>query len=327
MKDEFDFESIEIPEYTSVPPVYIITHGRPELCKKHTTMMLQKGGFSGKIVYVLDDEDTTIDQYRKLPGEVEIFSKKELVDRKDFDFIFPHTGEIYKSTLYARVACFDIARRRGDKYFCVMDDDYDAAIGRMRMSQKTLDLKNLHNFDILINLTFDLLKSTDAAVVAWSQTGDTLTNKVRYTNLRKAMNVFFFDVDRAYRFPGVFNEDVSAYVNEGRAGKLILTVPFILIHQIPTQKAKGGFTEMYKRFGTYVKSFCSVVVSPSAVMINRMGETKETFRIHHQVKWEHCSPRILAPDWEQRMKEKGYVGTRVHINKKRVKTKSDLFFS
>ena len=324
---EFNYDEVEIPKYDSVPPVYIVTHNRPEFCKKNTVKTLQDCGFTGKIVYILDDEDESIEEYKKMPGEVEIFSKKEMSVRKDFDILLPHTGNIYKAVLYARQACFDIARRRGDRYFCVMDDDYCYIIGRMRMGQKTLDLKKLHNIDILMNLSYDLLKTTNASVVAWSQTGDTLTNKVRYTNLRKAMNIFFFDVERPYTFIGAINEDTTAYVNEGRMGKLILTIPFILVQQAPTQSKKGGLTDIYKGFGTYVKSFCSVVVSPSAVLINRMGETKDTYRIHHNVKWEHCSPRILAPDWEERMKQKDYKGTREKLNRTHVQTKANKFIS
>ena len=322
-----DFDSIEIEERDTVPPVYILTHGRPDFCFKNTYSSLVRHGFTGQVVYVVDDEDETIEEYKKLPGQVELFSKRNLMKEKNFDTFLPHTDELYKAVLYARYASFEIAKRRGDRYFCVMDDDYKWFEVKMHIGQKTLNLYYPSNIDRLMNLTFDLLKSTNASVVAWSQNGDLLSSRMTYANLRKAMNVFFFDTEKAYDFFGAFNEDVNSYVSSGRSGKLILTVPFILAKQHFTQSVSGGMSDFYEKFGTYVKSFFSVIASPSSVIINRIGETEDTYRIHHNVKWENCAPRILSPDWEQRMKEKGYTGTRAKLNRKHVQTKVNKFIS
>ena len=41
-----------------------------------------------------------------------------------------------------------------------------------------------------------------------------------------------------------------------------MTIPHIMINQKPTLQREGGLTEVYLEYGTYVKSFYSVMFSP-----------------------------------------------------------------
>ena len=78
---------------------------------------------------------------------------------------------------------------------------------------------------------------------------------------------------------GRVNEDVNTYTCLAAKGDLFLTVPNVAINQVQTQKGKGGMSEMYLDSGTYVKSFYSVMYSPSSVSIGEMGHKHR--RIHH----------------------------------------------
>lgn len=48
----------------------------------------------------------------------------------------------------------------------------------------------------------------------------------------------------------------------------------------------------YNEFGTYVKSFYTVLCSPSSVKLNMMGDTH--YRIHHNVMWNNAVPKIIS---------------------------------
>lgn len=315
----------ESKEMTSVPPVYILTHGRPHFCEVNTIGALRRQKFAGKIVLVLDDEDSEIEEYGKLGCDVEVFSKKEMtaIGKKNCDTFLPHTGETYSSILYARQAAFEIAKRRGDRYFCTMDDDYEYFEIKCRLGDKSLKLYQPSDINEIMLMTYELLKTTNASVVAWGQNGDLLAHEIEFRNVRKAMNTLFFDTERSYDFVGLFDQDASAYVNLGRKGSLILTIPFILTKQHITQKFKGGLTEQYKKWGTYKKAMFCVMSCPSAVSVGVMG--KYHFRIHHRIKWENCAPRILSADWEERMKDKERKATNAKL--KPVQTKVSKFIS
>lgn len=50
-------------------------------------------------------------------------------------------------------------------------------------------------------------------------------------------------------------------------------------------------TEAYLETGTYVKSFYTVMMNPSAVQISSTGVS--AMRIHHHINWEYITPKIL----------------------------------
>jgi hypothetical protein len=111
------------------------------------------------------------------------------------------------------------------------------------------------------------------------------------------MNWYFFKTDRFYEFLGRFNEDVNAYVRYTILGELVFTLYPIVFHQEITQKQRGGTTESYLRFGTYIKSFYSVMLYPSAVKISTLKQNYP--RIHHKVLWEHCAPKIISEKYRK----------------------------
>jgi hypothetical protein len=63
--------------------VFILTHGRPDNVKTLST--LKKCGYTGKIYFIVDNEDKTIEQYQKNYGieNVKIFDKKAMADSID----------------------------------------------------------------------------------------------------------------------------------------------------------------------------------------------------------------------------------------------------
>jgi hypothetical protein len=122
--------------------------------------------------------------------------------------------------------------------------------------------------------------------------GGALSSKAKSIHAaRKAMNTFICSTERPFKFSGRINEDVNTYTNLGRKGQLFLSVNQVAIIQKQTQSNKGGMTDVYVESGTYLKSFYSVMYSPSCVKIGEMGQTNR--RLHHRINWKCAVPVII----------------------------------
>lgn len=276
--------------------VFILSHGRPRNIK--TLRTLKKCGYTGEWYVVIDDEDDTEAEYRELYGDKVLqFNKKEISETFD-------TGDLSedrRTIVYARNACFELAKEVGVKYFLELDDDYSTFDIR-RIEGGRLKAKTVKNLNHIFEEMLVLLDTTGALTVAFAQAGDFIGGKDSKTFkkgplLRKAMNTLFCRTDRPFKFVGRINEDVNTYVTLGNTGKLLFTVIDIAIVQSQTQASDGGMTDVYLDNGTYLKSFYSVMYAPQAVTVGIM-QSRHT-RIHHKVNWNYCVPKILNERWKK----------------------------
>jgi hypothetical protein len=272
--------------------IFILTHGRPD--SVHTYNSLMKSGYTGKVFIVIDDEDKTEEEYRKRFGEKVLqFCKKEWAEKTDEGDNFNHR----KAIVYARNACWQLAKQVGCRWFCQMDDDY-TNFG-FRYDEKLIyRYTHSKNINPIFDAVFEFLKVTGAHAIGISQGGDHIgirTGEERPIRLkRKCMNSWFCDSEKPFLFFGHMNEDVSAYVTYGRQGKLIGTIEQVYLVQKPTQVTAGGMSELYLSAGTYVKSFYTVMAAPSCVQIGLMGDPRgKSARIHHKINWHNTAPKII----------------------------------
>lgn len=276
--------------------VFILSHGRPN--NVITLNTLKKCGYTGKWYIVIDNEDSTADEYYKNFGEEHVIMFDKLQIAQTFDTA--DTFNDRKTIVYARNACFDIANKLGIKYFLELDDDYTGFMHRYIEGQQ-LRSKITTRLDDIFKMMIDFLSSTCALTVAFVQGGDLIggldNNNFHKKILRKAMNSFFCDVDKPFKFLGRVNEDVNTYTLLGQQGKLIMSISEFMLNQKQTQSNAGGMTSTYLDNGTYVKSFYSVMYSPSCVKVAAMGD--KHMRMHHQVKWECCTPKILSQKYKK----------------------------
>jgi hypothetical protein len=276
---------------------FILTHGRPD--RVYTYETIRKAGYDGKVYIVIDDEDKTADQYRAKYGDMVLqFSKAEIA--KTFD-----EGDNFndrRAIIYARNACWPLARQVGCRYFIQLDDDYMSfehranSVGDVDMIQVTRTLGRC--FEALL----DFYIESGVAAVAFSQGGDHIggiayPGGMRFLR-RKAMNSFVCSTDREFKFFGRVNEDVNTYTTLGRRGSLFFTVMQVKLNQKQTQTNAGGMTDLYLESGTYVKSFYSVMYCPSSVKVGDMGDPpgSDSSRIHHAINWHKTAPMILRQE-------------------------------
>ena len=275
--------------------VFILTHGRANNVVTYETLM--RKGYSGRWYVVIDNEDEQENQYRERFGEHVLQFDKVGISKR-FDTM--DVSNERRTVVYARNACWDLARKIGVRYFVELDDDYKEFEFRYPYGGK-LCVKSCENVDKLFDAMLQFLIDTKADTVAMAQGGDFIGG-IRGGNykkkcLRKVMNTFFCDVERPFDFIGRINEDVYTYCCYGSRGWLALTTTEASITQQQTQKNAGGMSDVYLDSGTYLKSFYTVMVAPSCVKIGVMGD--KHLRIHHRIDWDCCVPKIINARWKK----------------------------
>ena len=278
--------------------VFILTHGRPD--NVITYKSLRRHGYTGKVYLIIDNEDDKAGEYYKnYPGEVIMFDK--LVVSKEFDEMDNFNDR--RAIVYARNACFGIAKELGYTYFLELDDDYTSfdyrTDGELTYGEHQLGIKNI---DAIFKSMLNFYKKIPAKSIAMAQGGDFIGGsengfakdiKLR----RKCMNSFFCSTERVFKFVGRINEDVNTYTHAASIGDLFFTVPIVSLTQKSTQSNSGGMTDIYLDNGTYIKSFYTVMLSPSSVKISMMGDKHR--RLHHMVAWNNAIPVILNQKYKK----------------------------
>lgn len=268
--------------------VFIPSHGRAS--KVITIPHLRNQGYTGPIYIVCDDIDEQLPEYQKLYGDMVIVFKKDDYHHVD---VFDNFRD-NRTCVHARHAIQDIAKKMGILNYLVIDDDLSQINFRTPTNGHLKSLKT-SKLDDIFRLFFEYLESAPVDCIAMGQAGDVVggaSNPLfRKQFKRKIMNSFFCRSDRRINFLGRFNDDVNAYVIGGKTGKIYLSEFKVFCNPIITQSYSGGSTEMYQKYGTYTKSFYTVMASPSSVTISVIGDKHP--RIHHHIDFRKTVPLIL----------------------------------
>ena len=271
--------------------VIILTYKRPD--RVYTYKKLRDQGYTGKIFLLLDDLDPTLPEYREIyqDSEIATFTKSDWKDKFDIADNLP----TLKGVVYARNAVFGVAKSLGLEYFLVLDDDYTDFQFRFD-NERYYKYKHINNLDAVFGTLLEFYKNSTIKTLTIAQGGDFIGGGAgsfgkKIFLRRKAMNSFFCSVNRPFEVLGRINEDVNTYVTHGTRGDLYFTTNLVSLQQKETQSNAGGLTEQYKDDGTYVKSFYTVMFSPSSVKICEMGNKNK--RLHHLISWKHTTPMIL----------------------------------
>ena len=280
--------------------VFILSHNRHD--RVYTYNTLREKNYTGKIFIIIDDEDKSHNKYIETYGsQVITFSKDEVAKTFDIGDSFDDK----RAVVFARNACFDIAKKLGYTYFMQLDDDYTDFRWSFDNDKKYVTNKYIKNLDKIFEIMLDFYKKTSFTSICMAQGGDFVGGEnsgLSKTYLdgqisRKIMNSFLCSVDRPFQFVGRINEDVNAYCYFGYKGYLFMTIAQLRLEQKQTQSNAGGLTDIYLSSGTYVKSFYSVLYNPSSVKVRQMGQNKK--RLHHSINWDATVPKIISEKFKK----------------------------
>lgn len=269
--------------------IFILTYGRPH--KQATLKTLKRNGVTAPIYLICSDDDLKLKEYQKEYGDtVKIFNKKQAIKECNIDLMF-NDHEQLKAVIYARHFVFKIAKQLKYQFFVMLDDDYS---GFHVADFKNKVWRGKLNLQYIFQKCIDFYAKNEILLgFSTSQGGDFIggitmdKNKVK----RKAMNVFFCDTKRPLNFKGIINEDTNFYIDDGAKYGITMQIHNIKVTQHQTQTNQGGLTDIYLESGTYVKSFYSVILAPSAVKVSLMMTKNK--RPHHKINYNAICPKIL----------------------------------
>lgn len=276
--------------------VIILSHGRAESLAQNTVRSMLRAGYTGSWYILLDTDDGTAEEYEALfgPERIRYFTKDDsLQDMGD-------NGGSQGVIIYARNESGRLAAELGFTYYMQLDDDYTQWMHRHPEPREgggfKLGYTNTRRLDEVLDAMIEFLEVSGAHTVALAQGGDLIggLNSVNWRRglLRKAMNTFIARTADPLHFTGRINEDVNTYVTQSMLGRLFLTYIDFQIIQKQSQASEGGMSGAYLEAGTYMKSFYTVMMAPSAVQISTMGV--HGHRIHHHVRWGNVAPKIIS---------------------------------
>lgn len=117
-----------------------------------------------------DDLDRQLDDYRREYGaeRVQVFDKKAMAAIIDTG---TNDGDM-RAIVYARNACFDVAKSLGYRYFMELDDDIKRFMYKKDKHDGRLRERLLPNLDAVIESMIGFMESTKTTTIAMAQGGD-----------------------------------------------------------------------------------------------------------------------------------------------------------
>jgi len=277
--------------------VFILSHGRAN--EILTVNMLKRGNYTGDWYVVIDNEDDQEAIYREKFGEhILQFDKKAEAEKTD-------TGDLDNDRrvgVFARNAIQDMAKEMGYKYHLQLDDDFRYLYLRFPTGKgSSLTSIEVKNLDRLFEILLDFMDNTSVSWISFALSSDYLggknSNRYRKKLLPKTMGSFLMRADDIVRFKMRMNDDITTCIGTWEIGKPNYTIMYIQVNTPETQAMKGGMTDIYTDNGTYRKSFYSVMMHPGYVKIAKQGI--KFFRIHHEIRWNGCTPMVLNEKWRK----------------------------
>lgn len=270
--------------------VFIITHARAE--KQLTFNTLKKGNYSGKVYFIVDDEDPELELYQNKYGSenVKIFKKCANFDLAD------NLLEHKSVPVYARNECFKMAQELGIKYFVQLDDDYPKISYRFVKNNKFVS-KPIKNFDLLFDAMCRFIEQTPIYCCAFAVDGDYIGGaNGQYKNglCFKARNSFFCCVNKNFEFLGRFNEDATTPAINNMLGRLFFTNMHVQVTRYNHERNTGGSSNQYKAVSWYWIYFYQILFIPSAVKLTlRKGD------FISKISKDNLFPKIINERWRK----------------------------
>lgn len=282
-------------KYTEKFAVFILSHGRADTITTYD--FLRKYNYTGKIYVVIDNEDDQEILYKqKFKEDVIQFDKRDYIAKTD-------VGDLDKSRkigVFARNFIQDKAKEMGYSYHLQLDDDIFYMYYRVVKNGK-LKCIICNRLDDVLAYMVELLENTNITALSFGHpayyVGGDVKRFYEKSVIPKAMTTFMMRANDIRYFYMRMNDDITTSALNGMRGSMYFTYLPLMVNLEMTQKAKGGMTEEYQNLGTYRKSFYTVMAMPSCTKIYYIGITEN--RLHHEIKWRNCVPKLLSERWRK----------------------------
>ena len=268
--------------------IFIISHKRPECL---TAKALKKVGYSGEWFVVADDLDET-DYESRYPGRVKRFCKKEyaaIVDTAD------NLGKM-TTPVYARNACFDLAKQGGYDCFGLFDDDLQSFVIRVIEDNKLVS-KKIKDFTPIFEAYCKYIVDAKFAAGGFVAAG----RLVGGINNKLASEKFYYNPTNAYvinthveQFPfiGTLWEDSTYCYLNNMTGRVVAGfLPVVISMVSPGAMKNGGNKELYASSSNFIAENYGNIIIPSFFKWTKGGSK-------HQ--FSSDLPKIISERWRKK---------------------------
>lgn len=276
--------------------IFILTHGRPN--KQDTISALDKAGYTGKVYLVVDDLDTSIEEYKKLYNNVIVFDKMKYVALAETGISEPHI----KFALFARNAIEDIAVNLKLSYFAMLDDDLTKFRYRYIYENK-LRSKDVTNMDDVLNSYINFMEignisTTSLASQSRFLGGISSIPKPNSSKLRACFNFFIRSVKHRVVWKSNICHDRVTSVLNGRDGQVWLQLPFVQFDMRELYGInEGGNSDVYRKVTDFYRLFFNVLFLPDCDRV--MYWKKSESWINNIPNYNALCPMIISDKYRQ----------------------------
>lgn len=247
--------------------VFITTHGRPNCKTFHT---LRRQGYTGQMFCVVDDLDTTVDEYVKNFGKEHVlvfekYAQLDSVERMTSD-------RVLSTVLYARHACFELADALNIKYFMICDDDIELFRHKYDTGESLKSIP-VESMDEVLTNVVNYFATTNVACLGISDSGAFFggRNGAYQNKYQRMISVCYLcKTDDPIEFGSICFEDLWSTVQNSRAGKVLFETMFLCHSGEPMGSgASGGTTDFYKQNSLFKRNWYDVIAFPDCFYINQ----------------------------------------------------------
>ncbi len=274
--------------------VFICTHGRPHA--QHTLNSLLNCGYTGRWYLILDDTDSTIQDYidEYDPKHIIIFDKNHYINNcKDIGDKDGH----YKCILYAKMAVEDIAKDFNLSAFMLVDDDITNFRYRYPHLGKCTSVQ-MKNMDACLKIYVDFLLENKFTAVGFGSpstyfSGIRSFDPTAFLRYRGVFQVYLRNVSKSVDWINWYGEDNITLLQSTISGNLWLQIPYVEYEcvDIGDTTKNGGMVDVYKSSNLFKlnqnvkRNFPGMVTLRLYTKTNKWLITRET---------KKCFPHIIS---------------------------------
>lgn len=241
--------------------VFIISHERSDRVETYDTLL--RGGYTGEIYIVIDNEDSQKTKY------VDRFGKFTIVfDKQYFMRQCDCVGESRRaSAIYARNAVEYFAKELKVDSYAVMDDDIVALRYKWIVGKTVKSMQVNGGLDDVFKLYADYIIDNRIATTSFQSVmfyvggAGNISNKVSAS--RETYQIHIRNANYPVAWKSVINEDIITEILTAQQGYIWWSLPHIVYDAVPMNDKSGGVKDAYDTISAFDRAFLATIVNPS----------------------------------------------------------------
>lgn len=274
--------------------IFICTHGRPD--RQHTFNTLMSVGYTGEIIFVVDDEDNSVSELRRLypKNKIMTFCKQDFIEESPTVSLIPNR----KTILYAKNACEFFAKQLDLSSFVIADDDIVNFRYRYIENGSVKSFNAISNFDAIIETCCQFMLTSNLAAfgfgIAQYYFAGTSCMLDDLWKWRVPYNFVFRNTSKPILWQSDYGEDLITSITYANQGEYMLCCPMIQQTIKPLGKMDDGMAEVYRTISSFKLAQYGFIYHPTA-------EIPRYYKDHWMswIKRENAFPKLVSDTYRK----------------------------